>query len=198
MGNKGYRKFLRSRGKQFEIDEGKVKSDMRFDGKWVLRTDMNELSAAEVALKYKQLWMVEEMFRTAKTLLETRPIYHKCDETIRDHVFCSFLALMLRKELQNRLEAAGHQFEWQQVLADLESLESIEVEHQGKRFLLRTEARGTSGAVFRAVGVALPPTVQQIKEQQNPKQNRPTPRMVPLPDLVLVTPCHHNRSKTLL
>ena len=104
------------------------------------------------------------MFRTAKTLLETRPIYHKCDETIRGHVFCSFLALMLRKELQNRLEAAGHQFEWQQVLADLEVLESIEVEHQGKRFLLRTEARGTSGAVFRAVRVALPPTVQQIKE----------------------------------
>ena len=90
---------------------------------------MNELSAVEVALKYKQLWMVEEMFRTAKTLLETRPIYHKCDETIRGHVFCSFLALMLRKELQNRLEAAGHQFEWQQVRADLESLESIEVEH---------------------------------------------------------------------
>ena len=164
VGNKGYRKFLRSRGKQFEIDEAKVKSDTRFDGKWVLRTDMNELSAAEVALKYKQLWMVEEMFRTAKTLLETRLIYHKCDKTIRDHVFCSFLALMLRKELQNRLEAAGHQFEWQQVLADLESLESIEVEHQGKRFLLRTEARGTSGAVFRAVGVALPPTVQKIKE----------------------------------
>ena len=51
-----------------------------------------------------------------------------------------------------------------QAEADLEALESIEVEHQGKRFLLRTEARDTSGAVFRAVGVALPPTVQQIKE----------------------------------
>ena len=138
------------------------------------------------------------MFRTAKTLLETRPIYHKCDETIRGHVFCSFLALMLRKELQNRLEAAGHQFKWQQVLADLESLESIEVDHQGKRFLLRTEARGTGGAVFRAVGVALLPTIHKIKEQQNPKQNRPTPRMVSRPDPVLVTPCHHNSSKTLL
>jgi len=56
-------------------------------------------------LQYKQLWMVEEMFRTVKTLLETRPIFHKCDETIRSHVFCSFLALLLRKELQDRLEA---------------------------------------------------------------------------------------------
>ena len=69
-----------------------------------------------------------------------RPIYHKCDETIRGHVFGSFLALVLRNELQNRLEAAGHPFEWHEVLADLESLEYVEVEHQGKRFLLRVRS----------------------------------------------------------
>ncbi len=55
--------------------------------------------------------MVEEMFRTAKTLLETRPIYHHCNDTIRGHVFCSFLALVLRKELQDRLASAGERFE---------------------------------------------------------------------------------------
>jgi transposase len=37
--------------------------------------------------------MVEAWFRSTKSLLQTRPIYHKCDETIRGHVFCSFLAL---------------------------------------------------------------------------------------------------------
>ncbi|MCP5002953.1 MAG: hypothetical protein GY941_03245 [Planctomycetes bacterium] len=62
------------------------------------------LSSTEVALKYKELWMVEDIFRSMKSLLETRPIYHKCDETIRGHVFCSFLALLLRKEVQYRLE----------------------------------------------------------------------------------------------
>lgn len=164
VGNKGYRKYLRSRGQQFEIDEAKVKSESRFDGKWVLQTDLEALSAAEVALKYKQLWMVEEMFRTAKTLLESRPIFHKCDETIRGHVFCSFLALVLRKELQDRLEASGHHFEWAEILADLEALQYARVEHQGKRFLLRSEAEGTCGRVFRAVGVALPPAVQKITE----------------------------------
>jgi transposase len=164
VGNKGYRKYLRSRGQRFEIDEAKAKSEARFDGKWVLQTDMDELSAEDVALKYKQLWMVEEMFRSAKTLLETRPIFHKCDETIRGHVFCSFLALVLRKELQNRLEASGHQFEWAEILADLEGLQYAKVDYQGKRFLLRSEAEGTCGHVFRAVGVALPPTVQQITE----------------------------------
>lgn len=87
VGNKGYRRYLKDCGKTFEIDEAKIKQQSRFDGKWVLQTDMQELPADLVALQYKQLWMVEEMFRTAKTLLETRPIYHKCDETIRGHVF---------------------------------------------------------------------------------------------------------------
>jgi transposase len=162
VGNKGYRKFIKSGGKTFSIDEAKVKRESRFDGKWVLQTDLDEMSAGEVALKYKQLWMVEEMFRTAKTLLETRPIYHHCDDTIRGHVFCSFLALVLRKELQDRLASAGERFEWQEILSDLKSLQSVEVEHEEKRFLLRSEVRGSCGAVFRAAGVAIPPTVQNL------------------------------------
>lgn len=161
VGNKGYRKFLSgSKAKSFSIDEAKVKSDARFDGKWVLQTDMKELSAEEVALKYKQLWMVEEMFRTAKTLLETRPVFHHVDDTIRGHVFCSFLALVLRKELQDRLAASGASFEWAEILRDLQALQTVEVEHADKRFFLRSEAEGSCGSVFRAVGVALPPTIQ--------------------------------------
>ncbi len=162
VGNKGYRKYLASSGKTFSIDEAKVKREARFDGKWVLQTDMSELTAEEVALKYKQLWMVEEMFRTAKTLLETRPIFHHGDDTIRGHVFCSFLALVLRKELQDRLEAAGEQFEWAEILRDVKALENVEVEHDEKRFLLRTELEGSCGPVFRSVGVAIPPTIQKL------------------------------------
>ena len=162
VGNKGYRKYLQDDGKKFAIDEAKVKHDSRFDGKWVLQTDLDEMPAEDVALKYKQLWMVEEMFRTAKTLLETRPIYHHHDETIRGHLFCSFLALVLRKELHDRLALEGDKFEWADILRDLEALQYVEVEHQGKRFQLRSEAQGSCSAVFRAVGVAIPPTIQRI------------------------------------
>jgi hypothetical protein len=162
MINRGYRKYLKRGTAKFEIDEAKIKQEGRYDGKWVLRTN-TDLPAADVALKYKQLWMVEHMFRSTKSLLETRPIWHKCDETIRGHVFCSFLALVLRKELQDRLEAAGHQLEWADITRDLMNLEYAQLEQDGKRFLLRSEAQGTCGAVFAAAGVALPPTVQQIQ-----------------------------------
>ena len=111
--------------------------------------------------QYKQLWMVEQWFRSCKTLLQTRPIYHRCDETIRGHVFCSFLALVLRQELQSRLEERGHECEWADVICDLDRLQMVEVEQDEKKFLLRSEVQGSCGKVFQAVGVALPPTVQQ-------------------------------------
>jgi transposase len=115
-----------------------------------------------VALKYKQLLTVESLFRSTKSLLETRPIYHRCDETIRGHVFCSFLALTLMKELEDRLEAKGHRLEWRDIVRDLCQLEEVEIEQDGKRFLLRTQCKGVCGKVFQAVGVSLPPTLRQI------------------------------------
>ena len=162
VGNKGYRRYLSGGdSSHFQVDEAKLAEDARYDGKWVLRTN-TELDTAEVALQYKRLWMVEHWFRSCKSLLQTRPIYHKCDETIRGHVFCSFLALVLRQELQARLKARGHELEWADVISDLDRLQMVEVEQDGKRFLLRSEAQGTCGKVFQAVGVALPPTVQQV------------------------------------
>lgn len=169
MGNKGYRKYLRSKGKEegFEVDWEKVKEDGRYDGKWVLTTSLDGLQASEVALKYKQLLVVERLFRSAKSLLETRPVYHKRDETIRGHVFCSFLALVLMKELQDRLQAKGHDLEWSDVIRDLDRLQEVEIEQDGKRFLLRSQAKGTCGKVFQAAGVALPPTLRQIDPEES-------------------------------
>jgi hypothetical protein len=59
IGNKGYRKYLKTQGQRFAIDEQKISKETRYDGKWVLRTN-TDLPTAEVALKYKQLWMVED------------------------------------------------------------------------------------------------------------------------------------------
>ena len=159
VGNKGYRKYLRAGGKQFAVDEDKIKEEARYDGKWVLTTNM-DLAPAEVALKYKQLWMVEDVFRSMKSLLDTRPIYHKCDETIRGHVFCSFLALLLRKELEDRLVRKQWKLEWADVIRDLGNIVEMEVAISGKGYVFRGQTPGVAGKVFQACGVALPPTLR--------------------------------------
>ncbi len=162
VGNKGYRRYLKAQGSAFEIDRKKVEEEARFDGKWVLRTN-TDLPASEVALKYKQLWTVESLFRTIKSVLATRPIYHKCDDTIRGHVFCSFLALVLMKELFMRLENKGLTLEWRDIIRDLETMDDVEIADEGKRFLMRTGTVGCCGKVFQAAGIAMPPTIRQLK-----------------------------------
>ncbi len=160
VGNKGYRKYLKVReGEAFEIDYEKLKEEAIYDGKWVLQTN-TDYSAEEVAVQYKQLWMVEKAFRTVKSVLETRPIYHRCEETIRGHIFCSFLALIMMKELYSRLEEKGYHFEWEDILRDLEALREVTLEMKGEKYYLRTELRGTCYSVLNAVGVAVPPRVR--------------------------------------
>ncbi len=163
VGNKGYRKFLRTRGGGFEIDEAKVAWDARFDGKWVLQTD-TDLSAADCALRYKDLWMVEQSFRSVKSVLQTRPIYHKRDETIRGHVFCSFLALILLKELLDRLKRRGWKVEWDRLRQDLDALEEITVKTSGRSFVIRSDAQGDAGKAIQAAGVALGSVVRLLDD----------------------------------
>jgi transposase len=160
VGNKGYRKYIKSGGKEhFTVDEAKLLEEERLDGKWVLRTN-TDLPAEEVAGKYKQLWMVESIFRSVKSILETRPIFHKCDETIRGHVFCSFLALVVLKELEARLDARGSVLEWADIKRDLRALQEVEVESEDRTWYLRTDVRGVCHEVLQAAGVAVPPTVR--------------------------------------
>jgi hypothetical protein len=161
IGNQGYRKYLQAgRGHRFTINEAKIKEEARYDGQWVLRTNRAD-PPEQIAAAYKQLWMVEEMFRTMKSILETRPIYHKRDETIRGHVFCSFLALLLRRALESRLEAKGETWEWAEILRGLDHLQEVEAVFQGKRFALRSQVLGQAHKAFAAAGVALPPTLQE-------------------------------------
>ena len=168
VGNKGFRRFLGSSGSNFVIDEKKIKAEARLDGKWVLRTN-SSMPAEKAALSYQMLWMVEDLFRSVKSVLETRPIYHKCDETIRGHVFCSFLALVLMRELQDRMAGRGWaEVKWADVLQDLDSLTETEAQaSDGKRFVIRSESKGHCGKIFKAAGVAMPPAVRLVNHAHN-------------------------------
>lgn len=161
VGNEGYRKYLQAGPeKRFTIDQAKIQEEARYDGKWVLRTNLADTPEI-IALAYKELWMVEDMFRTMKSILDTRPIYHKRDETIRGHVFCSFLALLLKRALEQRLKEKGETWEWAEILRGLDNLQEVEAVFQGKRFVLRSQVLGQAHKALMAAGVALPPTLRE-------------------------------------
>lgn len=161
VGNTGYRKFLRLEKGAFSLDKEKIEAEARYDGKFVLRTN-TELPAAEVALQYKRLLLVEQFFKAVKSMLDSRPIFHQGDEAIRGHVFCSFLALLLHHELEQRVKKQSHHFEWDTIRQDLEALAEVEVREGQQWYLLRTALQGVTGRVLQAVGVAAPPPVRPM------------------------------------
>ncbi|HXI78401.1 MAG TPA: IS1634 family transposase [Steroidobacteraceae bacterium] len=162
IGNSAYRRYLRTTTgrRAFEIDPGKLADEARFDGIFVLRSNAR-ISPLQAVLRYRDLLQVEDLFRTAKALMRTRPIYHSSDAAIRGHVFCSFLALVLRKELDERCRTAGLRPEWADVLRELDRLQEIEFNKDGRQIIMRTPAVGIIGPLFKAARVALPANIRE-------------------------------------
>jgi hypothetical protein len=170
VANTGFRRFLRTLGdERFTIDYDKAEEEAKFDGIFVLRTN-SKLSALQVVLRYRNLLAVENAFKAAKALLATRPIFHKTDAAIRGHIFCTFLAMVLRTELIQRLAKprSKEPLEWQSIIDDLADLSEIEVTQDGRRALLRTAPGPSINRVCRAVGITLPPVFQELPGTSQP------------------------------
>ena len=113
-------------------------------------------------MRYPNLLAVEQGFLAAKTLLATRPIFHRTDEAIRGHIFLLSWPGR-RKELLDQLAAhKGAMPEWQCLIDDLADLSSVEIEQDGRRALLRTAPRPSIDPICRALGITLPPVFQEV------------------------------------
>jgi len=161
IGNQGYRRYLTVDRGAVTINQQVVKDEARFDGVYVLRTN-TDLSAPEAALQYKRLWQVEQHFRATKSLVDTRPVFHKYDATITGHIFVSWLALLLRHELLSRIEAGGARLEWADVVRDLLALQTVTVRDGLCSWQLRGPMKGCAALVFRAAGAAIPPSARKL------------------------------------
>ena len=176
IGNAGYRRYLRKAdpksGASFEIDAGKLAEEARFDGIFVLRTNAN-LTPLQVVMRYRDLLLVENLFQRAKAVMRTRPVFHSSDQAIRGHVFCSFLALVLRKELDDILDKADLAIEWADIKRGLDRLLEARLVHKDKDWLIRTDAEPAIASLFRAAQIALPPRARQTSP--------PPPKPIPAP-----------------
>ena len=160
VGNSAFRRYIKTSGKSFEIDLGKLADEARFDGITVLRTN-TKVTPLQAVIRYRDLLQVETLFRAAKASFDTRPIFHQSDAAIRGHVFCSFLALVLAKELTRLCEAKDLTPEWQPLLNDLDRLQQATIEKDGKTITTRTHVTGQVGNVFKAAGIALPSNLDE-------------------------------------
>ncbi len=151
-----YLKELKS-GK-LAVDKAKVRQYEKLDGKYLLSTSDKSLSAEDVALGYKQLMEVERAFRTLKSTLSLRPVYHTKDDRIRSHVLLCWLALLLVRIAE--LEVG---MTWPRVRAELERLHLGKFLHKDGRILQYTELTQNQRNIFKKLKISPPKMVTSIQ-----------------------------------
>lgn len=164
--NKKYRSYLAvPEGSLITVDEDKVKYDEVWDGLFVLQTDTS-LPAETVVMRYKDLYQVEQAFRTLKSPLDMRPIYHRKDRRITAHVFVAFLALYLTCALERMLQEKG----WKApsihaTLADVAKLHMARVILKGNAYEARTELEGDAHKLLAALGISPGLRMRKLPEE---------------------------------
>jgi Transposase DDE domain len=167
VGNRGYARYLKIAKDAVALDETAIAREARLDGKFVLTTS-TELSAAETAKAYKSLWRVERTFRSLKSTLDVRPVFHQRDDSIIGHITGCFLALRLEVDLQRRLDAKELAAPWPDLMRDLARVQSVILDLDGMRYRLRTDCVGHAAKAFQAAGVAVPPAVTALGPTPEP------------------------------
>jgi hypothetical protein len=116
-------------------------------------------NAETLAHVCKALWTVEDIIRTTKSTMDTRPSTTGVTRPFVAMLFCSFLALLVKTELERRMKFVDLKCEWAQIIRGLEALQQVEMAFQDRRFVLRSQLTSETSAALRSTGVAAPPHV---------------------------------------
>lgn len=144
-----YVKELKS-GK-LKIDIAKVKQEETLDGKYLLSTSDESLSVEDIARGYKQLLEVERAFRTLKSSLSLRPIYHSKDDRIRSHVLICWLALLLV-----RLAEVETDMSWAVIRRIMQRLHLGEFLNEKNRVLRHTALSSEQSNILKRLKITPP------------------------------------------
>ena len=139
------------------IDRAKVATEAKLDGKYLLATSDPTMSAEDVALGYKNLMEAERAFRTMKTSLDLRPVYHRLDQRIHAHVLLCWLALLLIRVAERR---TGHT--WFHLARELGRIHQVTLVGPAGRASQTTRITPAQAALFTAAQVPIPPKVTAL------------------------------------
>jgi transposase len=142
------------------LDAAKVKAAEKFDGKFVVITNDDTLSAEDVALGYKGGWIIESCFRRMKqTGLEVRPMFHWTPRRIEAHVRLCVLALQVQRAAEIRCSLA-----WSRIAHELAALKAVRYRAGERSIVQRTKIADSLGAILKKLGVSMPKQVLSISE----------------------------------
>jgi hypothetical protein len=140
------------------LDKGKIRRAEQLDGKFVLTTNDDTLSVADIALGYKGMWIIESCFRKMKTTgLAVRPMFHWMPQRITAHVRLCVLALMIQRAAEI---ATG--LPWRQLASLLERLKAVRYTSEGQTIVQATTIQPELAEIFKKLGISAPKTILAV------------------------------------
>lgn len=143
---------------RLSIDRAKVTAEARLDGKYLLATSDPDLPAEDVALGYKNLLEAERAFRTMKSTLYLRPVYHRLDDRIRAHVLLCWLALLLIRVAEHRTGIT-----WRRISTELGRIQQVTLAGPAGRLQQTTRIADAQAKLFKDCGVPMPPKMSGLQ-----------------------------------
>ena len=163
-------KYLRQlKTGELQIDRAAVADAERYDGKWVITSNDDTLSAEDLGLGYKQLMRVEECWRSMKSGLRMRPVYHWAPHRIEAHIKLCVLGLLLERIAEIRVGDT-----WRNIVAKLDTIKVIEYVRGETRVRQTTEVHAEVAAMLKKLGVAMPPKLHHVAAEPVPEKTVPS------------------------
>ena len=155
-----YGKYLiKLKDGRLKIDKEKLRKEKRYDGKYLVESSDDTLTLRDIVLGYKQLYDVEDAFRTLKTVLDLRPNYHNRDDRIKCHIFLCFIALVLVRIIEHKIGQT-----WSRVRDQMQRIHCGEFQIDSKRFRQLTELTKEHKEIFKKLNIKEPSTIVDIHD----------------------------------
>ena len=116
--------------KNFSLNQEMIEQESRFDGFYGICTDLED-AAPEIIRLNGGRWIIEDCFRITKKDFEARPVYLQRDDRIKAHFLTCFLALLLYKYLEKKVNRGGMHFSPAEIIDTLKGMDFIAVSGEG-------------------------------------------------------------------
>jgi Transposase DDE domain len=164
-----FNRFLRTTpAGKLRIDHTAVSRETHYDGKFLLRSSDETLTAADIAEGYKALYEAERGFRDLKSTIDIRPVYHHKDQRIQAHIQLCWLALLLL-----RVAELACRDTWRNLRDDLQRLQLVVLRTTEGTIAQRSELTARHKQILRRLHLPEPPRFYQFTPAASQQQGRP-------------------------
>jgi transposase len=151
---KAHHYFIKSIGKEkYQLDVDKIKASQKYDGFLAIATNVKQFTPVQILDQYRHLYQIEQAFRTFKSHLETRPMFHWTDTGIQGHICLCYIAYALQNQLQQKLQKAGMKISEEQTREILEKMQVSLVRQRGHEFYLRSRMEERTTGLLNKMGL---------------------------------------------